>query len=142
MKLAFTGTRQGMTDAQRQTVKRLLETLKPTEVHHGDCVGSDDDFANICHNLDARPRIVAHPGKSATGMDDHDLRAHNAHNDEILPIETHFKRNRTMVKLSPVLIATPYESAHQKTGGTWYTIDLAKKSQSTVFVVWPDGSVE
>lgn len=53
MVIGFTGTRHGMTNAQRDTVLKLLsEKLTPSSAVHGDCVGADADFDAICTSLD------------------------------------------------------------------------------------------
>jgi uncharacterized protein YyaL (SSP411 family) len=41
MVVGFTGTREGMTDAQQASVLRLLLELDPHGIHHGDSVGAD-----------------------------------------------------------------------------------------------------
>ncbi len=140
MTLGFSGTRSGMTLAQRETVLRLLQELQPTKVRHGDCLGSDDEFADICHTFIPRPGIVAHPGVSARGGDNH-LRAYNPHSDEACEPKTHFARNRDIVDLSDRIIATPYQPEPQTNGGTWYTINYARKRSKIVYVVNPDGSL-
>jgi hypothetical protein len=139
MIVSFTGTRRGMTDAQWATVQTLLVRLAPTEVHHGDCVGADSDFAEICSGLVPRPRIIAHPGESAGGGENH-LRANSPHNDEVLPTKTHFARNRDLVNAADVLVAAPAEMERQERGGTWYTIDFAGKRKKPAHVVLPTGA--
>lgn len=141
MKVGFTGTRRGMTEAQRLTVRALLGLLGVTEAHHGDCVGADADFAAVCAALEPRPRIIAHPGESAAGGENH-LRANSPHNDEVLSVKTHFARNRDIVTVCDVLIATPADPVPQTRGGTWYTIDYAGKKGRRRFIVWPDGNGE
>lgn len=143
MKVGFTGTRSGMTAEQKATVLRLLTELKPDTVHHGDCLGADSDFADICAALIPRPWIIAHPGESAKGGAN-ELRAFNANNDEVMPVRTHFARNREIVKalrdIGDTLIATPFQSERQTNGGTWYTVDFAEKQAKRVVIVWPNGT--
>ncbi len=141
MIVAFTGTRSGMTPAQRATVEHLLAELAPVQVRHGDCKGSDDEFANLCAALTPRPRIIAHPGESkkdGTNLD----RAFNPHSDEVRPVKTHFARNRDMVDVANVLIGTPLSLENQDAGGTWYTVTYARRKGGVrVLVVKPDGGV-
>ncbi len=144
MIVSFTGTRHGMTVEQAFTVVQLLADLKPTECHHGDCVGADDQFANIAHEMKlALPslKIIAHPGESVGGES---LRASSPHNDIVLPVKHYFARNRDMVDLlqaGDVLIATPREATRQTGGGTWYTTSYGLNKNVHVLIVWPDGTV-
>lgn len=142
MILGFTGTRNGMTAAQRATVDCLLIfRFNLTEAHHGDCLGADDEFANLCHALTPRPKIYARPGFSAKGYAN-DLRANNPHADVTHPEKTHFARNRDIVDVCDVLLVVPVASIPQTSGGTWYSFGYAKKKKKPIVVVWPDGTVE
>ncbi len=54
MKVGFTGTRKGMTEFQKTEVRRLLTEYmhgRDMEAHHGDCIGADTDFHNICIDM-------------------------------------------------------------------------------------------
>jgi hypothetical protein len=39
MRMGSTGTREGMSDRQKETLLKVLAEYKPAEFHHGDCVG-------------------------------------------------------------------------------------------------------
>jgi len=44
----FTGTKNGMTDKQKKTLKKILETSGNNFImHHGDCIGADEEAHNI-----------------------------------------------------------------------------------------------
>lgn len=88
MKVGFTGTRYGMTAAQRESVKALLVRLGATELHHGDCVGSDAEAHDVARELGLR--VVVHPPV------DESLRAFKA-GDETREPKTHFARDRDVV---------------------------------------------
>ena len=47
MKLGFTGTRNGMTDLQKNTVSRLIISSNTVLANMGDCIGSDTDFYHL-----------------------------------------------------------------------------------------------
>lgn len=51
MKIGFTGTRQGMTPAQRLKATHWLAKLSATEFHHGDCMGADAEAHAIALSL-------------------------------------------------------------------------------------------
>lgn len=133
LKVGFTGTRNGMTEAQAEVFRVLLSSLKATEFHHGDCVGADDQAANIAHDLTIT--IVIHPPLDTT------LAAGNKHATKTFPAKGHLARNRCIVENTDVLIGTPKEMGHQTSGGTWYTIDYAKTEEKIVFIIFPDGKV-
>ena len=59
--LGFTGTRNGMTSAQRQVVERMLENGGVFTAHHGDCVGADADFHELVRADADGNVIVVHP---------------------------------------------------------------------------------
>ncbi len=147
MKISFTGTRNGMTPEQALIVVHLLARFRPTEIHHGDCVGADIEFAQTCHTIEPlipRPRIIAHPGESARGGWNQ-FKGNFPHNDEVWEVKAHFARNRDMVDLlgaDDVLIATPFSMDVTNGGGTWYTINYARKRGVRVMVVCRDGAIE
>lgn len=133
--VAFTGTRNGMSDAQKEKVKSLLIDLKPDKALHGMCIGADEDFHNICKELGIY--IEGYPGKSATG-DNVTYRSTcepNITHEE----DTHFSRNRKIVDMCNVLIACPFDKS--QTGGTWYTIKYADKQDKNLIIVYRDGNL-
>jgi hypothetical protein len=131
-----------MTADQRAVISVMLGEMKPGVVTHGDCVGADAEFAELCAALIPRPRIEARPGRSAKGGEN-ELCANSPHSDITHPAQTHFARNRDIVSVSDVLIAAPFESSRQDRGGTWYTVDYAERFPAvTVVIVWPNGIVD
>lgn len=147
MKIGFTGTRHGMTSEQMGAFSQFMSEVFPlTEFHHGDCVGADDEAANIMSDIrsnsdmDARRwKIVCHPPADETH------RAFNEHYDEMREPKTHFARNRAIVDECDMLIAAPQyaEPITQTTrGGTAYTVTYARKKGKKVYVIRPDGTIE
>lgn len=131
--VGFTGTREGMTREQWETVYGILGGLDVWEVHHGDCVGADSDLQDVAthHEL----RVVIHPPA------DDRLRAFRQ-GDESYPPKDYLARNRDIVDDTDLLVATPKEDKEQDGGGTWYTVRYARKQDKPVIVVWPDGTYE
>lgn len=103
--------------------------------HHGDCVGADAEFHDLCR-AEPLSNIVVHPGPledlpnqaGCTG----DLRREN---------EPHMRRNKNIVMASTVMIAAPLEPAEQARGGTWRTIEMAQKAKRPLAITWRDGAV-
>lgn len=135
MIVGFTGTRDGMTPQQKETVANLLEGFNAITVHHGDCVGADEDFNTIA--LSRGSEVVVHPPT------DDRLRAFcNGKGVTVLPEKGYLARNRDIVLASEVLIATPKEEEPQPKGGTWYTVNYAKTTKTPLVIVWPNGVIE
>jgi len=131
MKVGFTGTREGMTEDQKETLYKLLLDPLPDEFHHGDCVGADEEAAEIASELGIQ--VVAHP------PDDSKLRAYYEHNDKTLVPIPYLVRNMNIVDEVEWLIAAP-KNRVDKRGGTWYTIRYAKGNLIDNTIIWPDGS--
>ncbi len=136
MKVGFTGTRQGMTDAQRVSFVNLIKQLAPTEFRHGDCLGADKEAAFIVFQMEDWVTILCHPPT------DKKYRAFTTFNDVVHPAKSHFARNRDIVDASDVLVAVSLMPQRQESGGTWYTIDYALKKGKPVWVLWPSGTGE
>lgn len=135
-----------MTDKQSRRFWEMISLLDAfAEFHHGDCIGADDDAADIVaeilgdSDMDMRTcKIVCHPPV------DEQHRAFNEMADETREPLTHFARNRAIVDETDVLCATPWQTetpAPKTGGGTWYTIEYAMKKGKPVHIIWPDGSV-
>lgn len=140
MKIGFTGTRNGMTEAQKKAITALIEQHNITEAHHGDCIGSDAEFhALIRQHTNAY--IVSHPGYSANNPTDTSFRAF-CDADEVREPKTHFARNRDIVNENDLIFATPPVMQELTNGGTWYTINYAKGRNKQALVVYPDGSMK
>ena len=133
--VGFSGSRDGMTEKQHSFVYQYVSVLNEAKsmiLHHGDCVGADAEMHNIAKSLSCK--VVIHPPVAQ------DLRA-NCEGDECLPPKTYFARNRDIVDTCDILIATPGH-INRLIGGTWYTVNYAKKRGIQLCVVLPDGTIE
>lgn len=131
MRLAFTGTQAGLTDAQRFALETELLVLPKGELHHGDCIGADAE----CHDL-AAPygwEIHVHPCTIAA------KRAFRNGAVVYAPMPP-LERNRIIVRRSERLIACPKGFHEELRSGTWATIRFARKLGMTTQIIWPDGS--
>lgn len=144
--VGFTGTRRGMTSLQEATVEKILdevkslwhardlrlrvEALRP-RFHHGDCVGSDAgarDVAKRCGFWTA-----SHPPINDS------LRAFTT-NDETYPPADYRVRDRRIVQMAQLMLATPKFMREEVRSGTWATIRDARKLFTPVIIVWSNGS--
>lgn len=130
IKIGFTGTRDEITEFQRTSLKTILQGIKdPIEsVHHGDCVGADTAFHEVCTELGFK--IVIHPPEKQ------DLRAFNK-GDVMMEEKSYFARNRDIVDECDLLIACTKTNFETK-GGTWYTINYAIKKAKLVVKILPE----
>jgi hypothetical protein len=139
MILGFTGTRAGMTELQWSRIKMMLIDLRPSEVHHGDCIGADADFHKLIrkrnHSLRNKVRIVTHPPIKTKG------RAYCKGDFEHPPFE-YIKRDHDIVDASDMIFATPKGMNEELRSGTWATVRYAVRTGVPVIIIWPDGSTE
>ena len=137
--VGFTGSRdEGMpTFGQIVKVDGLLFALRPYEVHHGDCIGSDHWFhLRVTGPYKYRPCVHVHP------PDNPRYRANciEGMNCVIHPTKPYMKRNQDIVDASDVLIATPH-GPEEVRSGTWATIRRARKKGIPIYIVYPSGTV-
>lgn len=133
MKMGFTGTRAGMTEAQQKAFSELLAKLRPDSFHHGDCIGADAQAATIALGVST---VVCHPGP------DDNFRAFTEATGGTRAPKRHFARNRDIVDETDVLVVCPKEMEWQANDGTWYTHDYALKRKAKIIIIWPDGRVQ
>jgi hypothetical protein len=124
--IGFTGTRFGMSGAQRDKVGHIMtsivlmrpEAYEAVVGHHGMCVGADSEFHAICRSLGAS--VIGHPGPPGEFAADLEC-------DEMLEPTNHMRRNAAIVAASSIMIAAPRENTPQPRGGTWATIGMARR---------------
>lgn len=139
-KVGFTGTRNGMTPAQVETVGRILRDLDPLELHHGACVGADAQIHGIMHRNFQECVMHIHPGLGANPKLRAEVYARPC--DVVYDPLAHIERNHVIVDSTDVLIAVPAGSKPEKgrTGGTWATVVYANQVGKVARIVMPDGS--
>ena len=124
--VGFTGTKMGMRDIQATSLTHVLISLSMEHLphahvrfHHGDCVGADVQAAHIAKTLGWY--IVCHPPINPRH------RGWFKYNDSIhIPYE-YIVRDRHIVDVSQVLIATPHTPYEIVRSGTWTTVRYARK---------------
>jgi hypothetical protein len=132
-KVGFIGTRHGMSEAQKEALRKLIARKRFSEFHHGDCVGSDEQAHSLIRQVGHSVKVVGHPAK---------WEKYRAHCDceEELPSGTYNQRNKDIVDQTDFLIATP-DSKERKGSGTWITIRYARKHGKRIYVVHKSGRI-
>ena len=131
MIVGFTGTRKGMTGSQTSVVTKALR--KASEVHHGDCIGADEQCHVICQELDIP--IVIHPPEEER------LRAFCEGAARVEPPRPYLVRDRIIVDKCQLLLACPSENDEPgiaRGQGTWSTVRYARRTGRLFRIVWPD----
>lgn len=147
MIIGFTGTQEGMTKRQRREVYKLFKELHDDPdpfglnhknvLHHGDCVGADDEAHTVSEEL-PEPMWYWHHGHPPVEVAKRAWRVF-AFEEEPKP---YLERNRDIVMACEVLIATPKTADEELRSGTWATVRYARKASKPVIIVNPDGVVK
>lgn len=136
MILGITGTRDGWTPQQEREFRGRILQFMPTHFHHGDCIGVDDQAANVVNEMLSLCRIISHPPSDGA------YRARNPHAWHTRSPMGYLSRNLAIVNACDVLIACPKEMEPQARGGTWYTYRYAKEKGKATILILPDGQTE
>lgn len=137
MIIGFTGSRHGMTQAQKDALKSVLRVFEPSEVHHGLCVGADEQFHHIVRGLFTSCRVIGHPPANTLKM-----ASISSQCDHVLHPEPYLNRDRAIVDACNTLIATPGTHTAIPHSGTWYTIQYARKCGVTAYIIYPNGRTQ
>lgn len=130
--IGFTGTQDGMTSFQMESVEKILQRGKEkgyTDFHHGDCIGADEQAHSIAIKLGYR--VIIHPPINSS------KRAY-CKGDYHFSKKEYIDRNHAIVDASRIMIATPKENTEKLRSGTWATIRYAKKMKKPVMIVYPN----
>lgn len=147
MIVGFTGTRDGMTPAQKWALAEWLDAHPLHEFHHGACVGADEEAVGLVHNQridcedEAFPpsrwwRVYAYPASgvgTAVSGPALDL------SDQIHTAKPPLDRNRNIVTAGiDGLLAGP-KGGEELRSGTWSTVRYARLLGRRIVIFWPDG---
>lgn len=121
MKVGFTGTREGMSQHQKEQFALKIYDLGATEFHHGDCEGADAEAHDIIREIFPHIRIVGHPPKKSY------KRAFKVCDELREPLD-YIPRDKNIVNDTEFLIGAPLTDAEVIRSGTWTTIRHAIKT--------------
>lgn len=135
--VGFTGTSKGMTLAQHLSVDFLFYSAFRqfgAELHHGDCVGADEQAHKIVRWYSEPIKIHGHPP---------DLVAKRAKCsfDTVDEPKPYLVRNHAIVAATLCLIAAPAQPQEVLRSGTWATVRHARKLNRWIAIAFPDGSI-
>lgn len=140
MIIGFTGTQNGMTEEQiKVLIKCLIHAVEITEVHHGMCIGADEQFHNMIRKIDPGGliKIIGHPASNTKSQ----KRMQSGQLDEIREAKPSLNRNHDIVDECEFLIAAPKTAVEQLRSGTWSTIRYAKNQRKDHVIVEPNGNL-
>jgi len=136
IKIGFIGNcRYGLDSEQKDKIISILDIYDNIIVSHGDCIGSDTDFHNLCMNYRNE-----HPNKKIRieifPLDNPKLRAFNEPDLLREKKQSNLQRNLDIIKNSSILIACPIDkNKEQLRSGTWSTIRKAIKQKLTTIIL-------
>lgn len=128
MIIGFTGTRQGMSQNQKEQFVLKLFELNPTEFHHGDCKGADAEAHDIVREFFPEVYIVIHPPEL------HYTQAFKQGDEHRVP-GSYIDRDRDIVNDSDYLIGAPLTNDEIVRSGSWTTIRYARKTNKPYTVL-------
>ncbi len=128
MKIGFTGTREGMSQAQKEAFVLKCDELGITEFHHGDCEGADAQAHDIVREFFPHVWIEVYPPVST-------YRQAFRKGDKHHPPESYITRDHKIVDATECLIGTPLQNNEILRSGTWTTIRYARKKNKPNFVL-------
>ncbi len=128
-KIGFTGTHSRlMTPRQRAALARMFQRKRPSEFHHGVCVGADEDANAMATVL--KIRTVGHPPIDEKFMAECAC-------DEMLEPDEYMARNHAIVDATDFLVAAPMSRDRVLRSGTWATVRYAEKVGKRVVILKP-----
>lgn len=146
LRIAFTGTQDGMAPTQREAVAGLMERLMDetsgwVSFGHGDCVGADAEFHALAVLLMAdRARI----GIEAFPCTITHKRAFSPASQLAIihPPKDPMSRNTDIANWTDILIAAPKEPEGEVIrSGTWSTVRRGRKAGRRIYIVRPSGAI-
>lgn len=128
MKVGFTGSREGMSQHQKEQFILKMFQLLPEEFHHGDCEGADAEAHDLIREFLPKVKIIVYPPLSFR---------HRAmkQGDETKEPEAYIKRDYRIVDSTDCLIGAPLTDSELIRSGTWTTIRYARKIGRDIYVL-------
>lgn len=133
--LGFTGTREGMTQAQRAALPSVVSAL-PERIIHGGARGADAEL----HAWLLMAGMA--PGSIDVWPASLDRWSFYADTGAVVhPIAAPLARDHIIAKNCDRLLATPRTMTEIIRSGTWATIRYARKARKPITIVLPNGTI-
>jgi hypothetical protein len=137
IRLGITGTQGGMKETQFTQLRILLHAILPIQIHHGDCIGVDEEVHLT--TLELKPSgcsIHIHPPldpkKRAFCATSHG----DPHTTVIQYDEKEYlDRNKDIVDNCDILLAFPKSHKEELRSGTWSTVRYADSVKRPVMIL-------
>lgn len=135
--IGFTGAQQGMTPRQKSLLakhlRRLAKKHEHITIHHGDCVGADEEFHEIALAVLPAVQVVLHPPQNPS------KRAFCTAPGQIERVpDEYLKRNHAIVEAAQGMFAAPKGSKEELRSGTWATVRYARKLEKPLIMLFPE----
>lgn len=140
MKIAFAGTRRGMTLEQKTVLLLQILEKQPTEFHHGDHLGADAEAHRIIQDnellgLQNVCEVVIHPLSTPK------CRAF-CQGDVLLPEKPCMLCDQDIVNVCDMLISCPDTNQEEIRSHTWAITQYAMKQRKPVLLITPSGTTK
>lgn len=134
MEIGITGTQQGLVTTQFDCFVNWLSSLeRPIRVlHHGCCVGADEQVVEIVQAVYPNVSIVAHPPINTYKMS-------SIVSSITLDPMPYLVRNQHIVDCSDMLLVFPKQEYEVRRSGTWSTYRRAKRKKIPTVIFSPSG---
>ena len=133
IEIGATATRDGLTNIQKSSISNwMLEAYSISILHHGMCVGGDEQINNLA--LMRGWETAGHPPINKKLLSD-------CYVDHLFPPKDYLERNWDIVVASAVLLVAPKQRLRPRSNrgsGTWSTFSYAEILKKKAIVFWPD----
>jgi hypothetical protein len=130
--LSFFGSEEGMTDKQQKAFCKLLETLQPKELHHGDRIGGDAQAHFHGRRTVATMEIHVHPAK--------EVRRVFSIGNQLHKLVSRNKAMHNIVDSGRHLVIAP-TSTIDDASEPWQAATLARQQHKTIHIIYPNGKI-
>ena len=134
MKIGVTGTQEGWTERQRTVFTLATAELDVTEFHHGDCIGVDDQAADVIRKRFGVDVVHSHPPHQ-------DVKRAFSKSATVYKTKHYLARNQDIAEAVELLYVIPNTYKERRRSGTWATYRRACKVGTRMVIIFPDGSL-
>ena len=133
MNIGFTGSQDGMSRRQKETLKQVLTQFnlgRASTFRQGMCIGADTEAVSIAVDS-TTALIVGYPPLNTDKMD----KSVSSLCDELKPPQDYLIRNHAIVDESDLLIAAPSGHLEVQRSGTWATVRYARRQNKPCIIL-------